>query len=216
MNIKPTFKQFLHLDDAPASLGDRVFIEGDDPLRDVEYAMHIKKMIPSLSAGQAITVWDWLDTNVNHPVTYDDLPDEVADKIANSEVAETDVNDDDISHLADHQAAPMVRNKMKWLLRKAIEREMVGEGQDPLLDTQIEMFFRHELELPRLEANEAMLWITGDKDWMDLEGDTRDHVLDYVSNHFDPNIFNLNSTFIPSYCEEELVKLMRDEYGIEL
>ena len=90
------------------------------------------------------------------------------------------------------------------------------ESSDPLLTTQIEMFFRHELNLPRLEAKEATLWMEDEKDWMDLEGDTRDLVIDYIAEWVNADIEMMVSGFIPQYAYDEMRRIMRDKYQIEI
>jgi hypothetical protein len=89
------------------------------------------------------------------------------------------------------------------------------ESVEPLVAVQIEMFFRKELDLSKEEAKEATLWIEEDKDWGDLEGDTRDHILDYVVAIV-PHLYDLPSRKIEERAFEELANVMYAKYEIEL
>lgn len=90
------------------------------------------------------------------------------------------------------------------------------ESSDPLLTTQVEMFFRQELDLPKEEAKEAALWMEDETLWLDLEGDTRDHVLDYVEEHIYKNIYDMSPGLVSQYVYDELRKLMKQKYDISL
>lgn len=194
------------------------FLESDDPLQDVERAMIIRQLIPSLKTQEALDVLHWVEdrTIPGLNASYDDLSDTVSEKIANSLFAETDIQGKSLDNLPDHLIAPIIRGKIQTMMWDMLNGMKLKESADPLLDTQIEMFFRKELDLPREEATEAMLWINGEKDWRDLEGDTRDHVLDYVSRDLNPHIYKLAAGYISQHCEDELVRLMRTKYRIEL
>jgi hypothetical protein len=78
------------------------------------------------------------------------------------------------------------------------------------------MFFRQELGLPKEEAVEARLWILGEKDWADLEGDTWTNILDYVGDVTDRDIYSMKSHIIEDFAMEKISMLMLNKYGIEL
>jgi hypothetical protein len=192
------------------------FLESDDPLQDIERAMIIRKLIPSLKSQEALDVLHWVEDRgiPGMHASYDDLPDAVSEKIANSLFAETDVTGKSMDGVPDHKAAPIIRGKIQSMMWDMLNGMKLKESDDPLLDTQVEMFFRKELSLPKEEAAEAMQWITGEKFWKDLSSDTRDHVLDYVSQDINPNIYKLAPGYLPQHCQDELVRLMRDKYRI--
>lgn len=89
------------------------------------------------------------------------------------------------------------------------------EGQDPLLFVHVEMFFRKELDLPKDEAHHAADWMLGGPDPFDRNGDTWDHIIDYVIAHFMGGKFEPKPD-LGKFCHEKLAKVMYDKYGIEL
>jgi hypothetical protein len=90
------------------------------------------------------------------------------------------------------------------------------ENADPLVSLQVEMFFRHELEMSKVAATEAAAWIADEKDWADLEHDVRDVVLDYIDKNIDPGIYGVNSRQIEWHAMEKMQALMHEKYGIKL
>ena len=90
------------------------------------------------------------------------------------------------------------------------------ESHDPLLTTQVEMFFRQELDLPKEEAASATEWAMGDVDWGDLIGDTWQHILDYVGDVSDRDVYSMNSARIEEFALEKVTMQMLNKYGIEL
>jgi hypothetical protein len=90
------------------------------------------------------------------------------------------------------------------------------ESKDPLKDTEIEMFFRQELGLGRESAASAREWVLGDADWGDLEGDTWDHILDYIGDVTDRDIYSMKSHVIEEFALEKISMQMLNKYGIEL
>jgi hypothetical protein len=193
------------------------FLESDDPLQDIERAMIIRKLIPSLKSQEALDVLHWVEDRgiPGMHASYDDLPDAVSEKIANSLFAETDIQGKPLDSVPDHLVAPIIRGKIQTMMWDMLNGMKLKEEAEPLMLTQIEMFFRKELDLPPLEASEGALWVTGEKDWLDLEGDTRDHILDYVQ-HTVPNIYDQPGWKIQENAMTVITDVMYKKYGVEI
>lgn len=191
------------------------FLESGDPLQDVERAMIIRTLIPSLKTQEALDLLDWVERRRSGQASYDELPDELSHKVANSEFAQTDVSGTDIMHLPDHKSAPIVRGKIQNMMHDMLNGMKLKEDVDPLLDVQIEMFFRKEIDMPADAAREATLWVTDEKDWGDLEGDARDWVLDYVEKEV-PNIYDMSKWAAIDKALEVVTDVMKAKYGIEV
>lgn len=189
------------------------FLEGKDPLEDLQHTMIIRLLMPELSTSEAEDVLTWVSGTND---TYEALPDALADKIANSKLAQTDYVGQDISQEPDHLVSELVHAKIWRLIGDAVKSGKITESKDPLEDIAVEMFFRQELNLPNEEAKEAALWFQYDKDWGDLEWDTRDHVIDYVQDTRYPDIYDYTRHQIPEMCWVAVRDAMNSKYGITI
>jgi len=182
------------------------FLSEMDPLDEVQELMAIRGLL-GVSTKDAQTLSRWLK---DVAADYDSLPDHLSQLLADELSAQADVEG-----LADHLAWRAVKDHLNYEVARTVRRGL-EESEDPLVDVQIEMFFREELGLPKEEAVEGRLWVQGEKDWGDLEGDTWTNILDYVSDHTDRDVYALKSHVIEEFALDVVTKRMLNKYGIEL
>jgi hypothetical protein len=182
------------------------FLSEMDPLDEVQELMAIRGLL-GVSTKDAQTLARWLK---DVTADYDSLPDHLSQLLADELSAQADVEG-----LADHLAWRAVKDHLNYEISRTVRRGL-EESEDPLIDVQVEMFFREELGLPKEEAVEGRLWVQGYKDWGDLEGDTWTNILDYVGSHVDRNIYAMKSGVIEEFTLEFVTKKMYTKYGIEL
>lgn len=183
------------------------FLQEMDPLDEVGQLMAIRLILGIKNKRDAQQVLDW----IHQPkATYDDLDDHLSQLIADemSEAA-------GVEGLADHLAWSAVKDHLKLEVERQA-RHGLDESVDPLVATQVEMFFRQELSLPKEEAKSATGWAMGEDDWGDLVDDTWQHILDYVGDVSDRDIYSMNSARIEEFALETVTSRMYHKYGIEL
>jgi hypothetical protein len=192
-----TFKQFLESDE----LGD--FTE----------VMTIRKLIPALTTAEAKIVRTWYETTEG----YEDLPDEVADKIANSKFAETDYVGQNMIGDPDHIAAPIIRDKLQRCVSDFVKTGMfMHEEEDPLRDLQIELFFRKELDLSPSQAKFAAQWAKNEIDSDGLPTDVWDYIVDWAAAQYDGDIWAGASWKVQDRARVEVAMSMQKKYGSPL
>jgi hypothetical protein len=193
-----TFKQFLE----------------SDELDDLTEVMTIRKLIPSLTTAEAKIVhkWYWHDEP-----SYDDLPDEVSEKIANSKFAETDYAGQNMIGDPDHVAAPIIGQKLRRVVREYIKTGILfHEEVDPLQDLQMEMFFRKELDLSPSMAKWAMKWAKSEIDCGDLPTDVWDYIVDWAAAQRSDDIWAGPSWKLQDRARTEVALSMQKKYGMSL
>lgn len=189
------------------------FLENDE-LGDLAEIMCIRKLIPGLTTAEAKIVRAWY--LVDYP-SYDDLPDNISEMIANSKFAETDYAGQSLAGDADHIAAPLVGQKLKRVVSDYIKTGMlIHEEEDPLQDLQIELFFRKELDLAPSQAKYAVQWAKNEINSDGLPTDVWDYIIDWAAGEFKGDIWIGPQWALQDRVRATAVSFMQKKYGISL
>lgn len=164
--IDPIMSSFEKLQGAATWLEDEISkrlgsaLDESTSLKDLEKYLIIKQLVGNISTAEAGILHSWFKQIQSR---YEDLPADLADKLANSEFAKTDIAGKDISNLPDHRAAPIVRGKLQSMLYDTLDtHRTLDEGLSKLETLSLSLEIATSLGISRKDAAILLDWILGD------------------------------------------------------